>query len=94
VLFRSVTLAVAIETGGVTRVSYGSVGPRPIVALDDTGVLADGKASDAAVAERLEALFAAAAPSPTSMRASPQYRLAMLRVMGSRAVRAAQQRMS
>ena len=35
---------------------------------------------------RLEALFADASPSARSMRASPEYRLAMLRVLGLRAV--------
>lgn len=88
----SVTLGVTIEEGGLTRVAYGSVGPRPVVTVDDSGVLADPDSGDAAVRDRLEELFAAAAPSPTSMRASPEYRLAMLRVMGLRAVRAAQQR--
>ena len=76
----------------MTRLAYGSVGPRPIVAVDDSGVLADPGSGDDAVRDRLEELFATAAPSPTSMRASPGYRLAMLRVMGPRAVRAAQQR--
>lgn len=90
----SVTLAVAIDEGGVTRVSYGSVGPRPVVAVDETGVLADPAAGDDAVRDRLDELFAAAAPSLTSMRASPEYRLAMLRVMGIRAVHAARQRVS
>jgi len=83
----SVTLAVTIDEDGVTRVSYGSVGPRPVLAIDDTGLLADPAAGDDAVRDRLDELFAAAAPSPTSMRASPEYRLAMLRVMGLRAVR-------
>ena len=90
----SVTLAVAIDEGGVTRVSYGSVGPRPIVAFDDTGLLADPAAGDDAVRDRLDELFAAAAPSPTSMRASTEYRLAMLLVMGVRAVHAARERFS
>ena len=90
----SVTLAVAIDEGGVTRVSYGSVGPRPVVAVDESGALADPTAGDEAVRDRLDELFAAAAPSPTSMRASPAYRLAMLRVMGIRAVHAARQRVS
>ena len=90
----SVTLAVTIDEDGVTRVSYGSVGPRPVLAIDDTGLLADPAAGDDAVRDRLDALFAAAAPSPTSMRASPEYRLAMLRVMGLRAVRDARKRIT
>ena len=90
----SVTLAVAIDVEGVTRVSYGSVGPRPVLAIDDTGLLADPAAGDDAVRDRLDELFAAAAPSPTSMRASPEYRLAMLRVMGLRAVQDARKRIA
>ena len=90
----SVTLAVTIDEDGVTRVSYGSVGPRPVLAIDDTGLLADPAAGDDAVRDRLDELFAAAAPSPTSMRASPEYRLAMLRVMGLRAIRDARKRIA
>ncbi len=90
----SVTLACLIEPGGVTRLAYGSVGPRPILAVDETGVLADQSAPDDAKTDRLAALFADAAPSPRSMRASPEYRLAMLRVLGLRAVRRAIERLA
>jgi carbon-monoxide dehydrogenase medium subunit len=90
----SVTLAVALGEDGVTRLAYGSVGPRPVVVVDHTGVLADPSAPEDAVRERLDAMFADAAPSPTSMRASPAYRLAMLRVMGQRAVAAAHERLA
>jgi CO/xanthine dehydrogenase FAD-binding subunit len=90
----SVTLAVAIGEDGTTRLSYGSVGPRPVLAVDETGVLADPAASDDAKRERLDALFADASPSPTSMRASPAYRLAMLRVLGLRALRTATERLA
>jgi carbon-monoxide dehydrogenase medium subunit len=89
----SVTLAVAIGEDGVTRLSYGSVGPRPVLVTDESGVLADPGASDDATRERLEAMFADASPSPTSMRASPEYRLAMLRVMAMRALAAAHKRL-
>ncbi|HEU0235389.1 MAG TPA: hypothetical protein VFR14_02985, partial [Candidatus Limnocylindrales bacterium] len=82
----SVTLTCAIDTDGLTRLAYGSLGPRPLLVADDTGLLADPAASDGAKAERLETLFAAAAPSPRSMRASPDYRVAMLHVLGLRAV--------
>jgi CO/xanthine dehydrogenase FAD-binding subunit len=90
----SVTLAVSIGDDRVTRLSYGSVGPRPLLVGDETGVLADPAASDDAKSERLDALFADASPSPTSMRASPEYRLAMLRVLGLRAVATALQRLA
>lgn len=89
----SVTLAVAIGEDRVTRLSYGSVGPRPLLVVDETGVLADPAASDDAKRERLDALLVDASPSPTSMRASPEYRLAMLRVLGMRAVSAATERL-
>jgi CO/xanthine dehydrogenase FAD-binding subunit len=82
----SVTLAVAIDGAGVTRLAYGSVGPRPVLVVDDSGVLADPEAPAALRAALLEAPFDAASPSPNSMRASPDYRLAMLRVLGTRAI--------
>ena len=90
----SVTLACAIGADGVTRLSYGSVGPRPVLVADETGVLADTSASDDAKLQRLDALLADASPSPTSMRASPDYRLAMLRVLGLRAAAAASERLN
>ena len=90
----SVTLACSIGNDGVTRLSYGSVGPRPVLVVDETGLLADPRATDLAKSARLEELFAAAAPSPTSMRASPEYRRAMLRVLGTRAVASAMERLA
>jgi CO/xanthine dehydrogenase FAD-binding subunit len=85
----SVTLACAVSTDGVTQLAYGSLGPRPILVSDETGVLADPGLPAPAKLERLEALLVDASPSPRSMRASPQYRLAMLRVLGLRAIDAA-----
>jgi CO/xanthine dehydrogenase FAD-binding subunit len=90
----AVTLACLVEPGSVTRLAYGSVGPRPVLVTDETGILADPAASDDAKRERLDELFADASPSPTSMRASPAYRLAMLRVLGLRAVRTAIDRLA
>jgi CO/xanthine dehydrogenase FAD-binding subunit len=82
----SVTLACAVFDDGVTRIGYGSVGPRPVLVSDETGVLADADAPEAAKRARLAELFVGASPSATSMRASPEYRLAMLEVLGMRAV--------
>jgi carbon-monoxide dehydrogenase medium subunit len=90
----SVTLACAVQADGVTRLAYGSLGPRPVLVRDETGLLADPSASDKAKIERLAALFAGASPSPRSMRASPAYRLAMLNVLGLRAVRTAVERLA
>ena len=82
----SVTLACAVLADGTTRLAYGSLGPRPVLVVDETGVLADPAAPDEAKMRRLEELFVGASPSARSMRASPEYRLAMLRVLGLRAV--------
>jgi carbon-monoxide dehydrogenase medium subunit len=90
----SVTLACAVDSDGVTRLAYGSVGPRPVLVTDDTGVLADPSATDDARRERLAALFVDASPSPTSTRAGADYRLAMLHLLGLRAVRIAVERLT
>jgi CO/xanthine dehydrogenase FAD-binding subunit len=90
----SVTLCCGVDESGMTRLAYGSVGPRPVLVVDESGVLADPAAPDEAKAAILERMFADASPSSRSMRASPEYRLAMLRVLGTRALRAAIERLA
>ena len=90
----SITLTCSVSADGSTRIAYGSVGPRPLLVTDTTGVLADPAASDAARLGRLDELFVDASPSATSMRAGPEYRLAMLRVLGLRAVGIAVERLA
>jgi CO/xanthine dehydrogenase FAD-binding subunit len=90
----SVTLCCGVDEAGVTRLAYGSVGPRPVLVVDESGVLADPAAPDDAKAAIFERMFAGASPSPRSMRASPEYRLAMLRVLGRRALRIAIDRLA
>ncbi len=90
----SVTLACGVDAAGVTRVAFGSVGPRPLVRVDTSGVLADPGAPDAARADVLATILADASPSATSMRAGPEYRLAMLRVLGRRALAIALERLA
>ncbi len=90
----SVTIACAVAADGVTRLAYGSLGPRPVLVIDDTGVLADARADDRAKLARLESLFVGATPSARSLRASPDYRLAMLHVLGLRAVSTAIDRLA
>jgi carbon-monoxide dehydrogenase medium subunit len=85
----SITLCCGVSTAGITRLAYGSVGPRALLVVDESGVLADPQAPDEAKAELLDRMFADAIPSPRSMRASPAYRLAMLRVLGTRTLRTA-----
>jgi CO/xanthine dehydrogenase FAD-binding subunit len=62
--------------------------------VDETGVLADPAAPAEARAAILESMLADASPSPRSMRASPEYRLAMLRVLGRRALATALERLA
>jgi len=65
-----------------------------VLAIDDSGRLADPTLPDTDKAGLLDQLFAGASPSPTSMRASPEYRLAMLRVLGLRGVKSAIDRLA
>jgi len=90
----SVTLCCGVDEAGVTRLAYGSVGPRPVLCVDESRVLADPAAPEDAKAAVFEEMFAAASPSPRSMRASPAYRLAMLRVLGARALAIAIERLA
>lgn len=78
----SVTLCVGVGDDGSTKLAYGSVGPRPLLFSSDSGEAP------------LESWFAEARPSPTSMRATPEYRHAMLRVLTLRALAAAHHRLS
>jgi CO/xanthine dehydrogenase FAD-binding subunit len=82
----SVTMSCLVDGRGITRLAFGSVGPRPILVEETTGMLADPGATDGAKSAILETIFDAATPSQGSMRASPEYRLAMLRVLGRRAI--------
>ena len=77
----SVTLACSIDRAGGVRIAYGSVGPRPVLVVGESADLS------------FDDVFQAARPSPTSMRASPEYRLAMLRVLGERGLVIARQRL-
>jgi carbon-monoxide dehydrogenase medium subunit len=90
----SVTVTCVVEADSPTRLAFGSVGPRPLLVTDPSGILADPAASAEDRGRVLDGLFAAASPSPTSMRASPEYRLAMLRVLGLRAVEIAVRRLA
>lgn len=85
----SITLCCGVDSEGTTRLAYGSVGPRAFLVTDDTGVLADPNVPVADKIAPLDAMFDLASPSLRSMRASPDYRLAMLRVLGARALETA-----
>ncbi len=89
----SITLCCGVDSSGSTRLSYGSVGPRAFLVVEDTGALADPNVPIADKAELLDEMFHLASPSLRSMRASPAYRLAMLRVLGARALETAIERL-
>lgn len=78
----SVTLAVSLDGQGRTRLAYGSLGPRPLLFVNESGD------------PPLESWFGEARPSPTSMRAGPDYRLAMLRLLAGRALATASERLT
>ena len=85
----SITLGVSVDGSGVTQVAYGSVGPRAFLTADESGLLADPTADPSARAAVLDELLSQASPSPRSIRAGPDYRLAMLPVLAMRALEAA-----
>jgi CO/xanthine dehydrogenase FAD-binding subunit len=89
----AVTLACTVLEGGNIRLAYGSVGPRPLLMSDDSGVLLDPVATAEMRTAALDRLFTAASPSQRSMRASPEYRLAMLRVLALRGLDIAHRRL-
>ncbi len=90
----SITLCCGVDPAGVTRLAYGSVGPRPFLVVDDSPVLVDRGAPEQQRDAALERMFADADPSPAYFyRAGPEYRLAMLRVFGRRALATAIERL-
>ena len=64
----------ALDEAGGTRLAYGVLGPRPSCSLLPVGEPPS------------RGMVRGATPSPTSMRAWPEYRLAMLRVLAARAL--------
>ena len=82
----SITLGVSVDGDAVTQVAYGSVGPRAFLTRDESGVLADPTADAGDRAAVLDELLSQATPSPRSIRAAPDYRLAMLPVLAMRAL--------
>jgi CO/xanthine dehydrogenase FAD-binding subunit len=88
----TVSVCGAVDGAGVTRLGYGAAGPVPFLVTDETGVLADPGAPAAARDAVLDALIARADPI-SDVRASREYRLAMLRVLTARALRICTQRL-
>ncbi len=89
----TVNLCCGVDNAGVTTFAFGAVSPRPLLLRDVGGALADPFAAAEAKATALDALIAQAAPI-TDVRASAQYRVAMLRVLAKRAQRRAAERLA
>jgi CO/xanthine dehydrogenase FAD-binding subunit len=81
----SVNVCCSVSADGVTRFAYGAVAPRSFLVADDTGTLADPEVGEDRKAALLEELIAHASPI-SDVRASREYRLAMLRVLSRRAL--------
>ena len=89
----TVNLCCGIDNAGVTTFAFGAVSPRPLLLQDASSVLADPFAADDFKAMVLDSLISKAAPI-TDVRASAEYRLAMLRVLAKRAQHRAAERLA
>ncbi len=88
----TINLSCLVTEQGVTRFAFGAVGPKAILAVDETGLLADPHADEEARRRVLEDLIADTSPI-TDVRASRQYRRAMLLVVGWRTLERAVERL-
>ncbi|HKV88761.1 MAG TPA: xanthine dehydrogenase family protein subunit M [Candidatus Dormibacteraeota bacterium] len=81
-----------VDPNGATRFAFGAVGPRPFLAIDDTGVLQDPNATEVARDGVLRRLLTRASPI-SDVRGSREYRAAMLLVMSRRVLGASIERL-
>jgi carbon-monoxide dehydrogenase medium subunit len=88
-----VNLACSVSASGVTRFAFGAVGPRPFLVTDETGALSDVSAPVADQDRALRMLTSQAAPI-SNVRASQEYRQAMLEVLSWRALDVARARLN
>lgn len=88
----TVSVCCAVSTRGITTFGLGAVGPRPLRVVDESGTLADPTADAAAQGAVLGRLLAEATPI-SNVRASREYREAMLLVLARRALATARRRL-
>ncbi len=88
----TLNLCCQVNTNGLTRFAMGAVGPVPIMAEDPDGLLTSTELSADAKKEVITKLMTKATPI-TDVRASKEYRQAMLTVLGQRALVTALERL-
>lgn len=88
----TVNLCCSVSVSGVTRFGFGAVGPRPFLVTDETGALGDPLSPADAQADALQRLTSQATPI-SNVRASREYREAMLTVLARRALETAHRRL-
>ena len=79
----TINLCCQVNANGLTRFVLGAVGPVPVVVEENEGLLTSPDASDADKKACIESLMQKATPI-TDVRASKEYRQAMLAVLGYR----------
>ncbi len=89
----TVNLCCGVNHAGVTTFAFGAVSARPLLVRDAEGILADPRVAANAKANALDYLIAKASPI-TDVRASAEYRRAMLRVLAQRVQRRAGERLA
>jgi CO/xanthine dehydrogenase FAD-binding subunit len=82
----SINVCCLVNASGLTRFAFGAVGPRPIVADDASGRLADPTIDEQQM-DRLIARIVEQTSPISDVRASREYRSAMLLVLSRRVLR-------
>lgn len=81
----TINVCCSVDSRGEVLFAFGAVSPRPLRVADSSGVLADPDASPADRDAALDAVVGEASPI-SDVRASADYRSAMLRVLSRRAL--------
>lgn len=89
----TVNVCCAVTAGGPVMFGLGAVGPRPMRIIDDGGTLTGANAEPGGADAALRRLLRAAEPI-SNVRASREYREAMLIVLARRALAAARRRLA
>jgi len=88
----TVSVSCLLVPGAAARFGFGAVAPRPLLAVDDTITLGDPDADPTEQSEALDHLLEVSSPI-SDLRASRDYRLAMLASLSRRALQLAAQRL-